>query len=263
MDPLIKVLSALNILEAISGDCIQSFLIGKLLKKDFVIIGLGDQDKGHAGSFETINEGLLGIKAISGDDQLELGMGLTQFADKPFGGIDLAVLLLGAVGVGNRLRGQGDDLTDAGAHNHRLQDLVLIAHMALGRGFCKTSGTVDGVRGKIRRSIQRQQIAIIAETEKVKVFTALQGSEQVCKQLVEVSVIGIVKHLTQLTVLGNIGDMKKILQVVAVKPFLQALLKFQQGRILEKHHGKAAHKAIVQGVIQRTFSRVLDLSQAL
>ena len=94
-------------------------------------------------------------------------------------------------------------------------------------------------------------------------FAALQGSEQVGKQLVDFGIVGIVKHLAQLAVLGNVGDMKKIFQVVAVKPFFQALLKLQQGRILEKHHGKAAHKAIVQGVIQRTPSRVLDLSQAL
>ena len=122
---------------------------------------------------------------------------------------------------------------------------------------------MDGVRGKIRRSIHRQQIAIIAETEKFQVSAALQRSEQIGKQLVDWAVISIVKHLAQLTVLGDSGDMKEIFQVVTVKPFFQALLKLQQGRVLEKHHGKAAHKAIVQGVIHRPRSRVLDLLQAL
>jgi len=256
------VASALGVSEAVSGDCTQSFLIGELLKKDFVIIGLGYQDKEHAGNFESVNEGLLGIEAVAGDDQLELGVGVTQFGDKPFGGIDLAVLFLGAVSVGNGLGGQGDDLTDAWAHNHRLQDLVLIAHVAIG-GSGQAAGTVDGIGGKIRRSIQTQQIAIIAETEKVKLFAALQGSEQVGKQFVEGSVIAIIQHLAQLAVLGNSGDMKEVFQVVAVKPFLQAPLKLQQGWILEKHHGEAAHKAIVQGVIQRPLARILDLLQAL
>ena len=94
-------------------------------------------------------------------------------------------------------------------------------------------------------------------------FAALQGSEQIGKQLVDLGVIGVIQHLTQLTAFGDSGDMKEVFQVVAVKPFFQALLKLQQGRILEKHHGKAAHKAIMQGVIHHTGSRVLDLSQAL
>ena len=94
-------------------------------------------------------------------------------------------------------------------------------------------------------------------------LAALQGSEQVGKKLIDVAVIGIVEHLPQLTVLGNVGDIKKGFQVVSVKPFFQAQLKLQQGRILEKHHCKAAHEAIVQGVIHRTLSRVLDLQQAL
>ena len=97
-----------------------------------MVIGLGYQDKGHAGSFETVNEGLLGIQAVGGNDELELWVGTAQFADKPFGGIDFTVLLLGTVAVGNRLWSQWDDLADAGAYNYRLQDLVLIAHMAIG-----------------------------------------------------------------------------------------------------------------------------------
>lgn len=121
---------------------------------------------------------------------------------------------------------------------------------------------MDFFRGKISRSIQAHQIPIIHETEKIKVFATLQGSEQVGKQLVEFAIIGSVEHFTQLAVLGNVGDIKKGFQVVAVKAFFQAQLKLQQGRVLEKHHGKAAHKAIVQGVIHRTLSRVFDLSQA-
>ena len=94
-------------------------------------------------------------------------------------------------------------------------------------------------------------------------FAALQASEQIGKQIVEVAVIGIVEHLAQLTILGDSSDMKKVFQVIAVKPFLQTPLKLQQGRVLEKHHSKAAHKAVVQGVIHRTRSGVLYLQQAL
>ena len=76
-------------------------------------------------------------------------------------------------------------------------------------------------------------------------LAALQASEQIGKQLVDLAVIGIIKHRAQLTVLGDSSDMKKVFQIVAVKPFLQPLLKLQQGRVLEKHHGEAAHKTIV------------------
>ena len=117
---------------------------------------------------------------------------------------------------------------------------------------------MDFFGGKISRSIQAHQIPIIHKTEKIKVFATLQGSEQ----LVEFVIIGSVERFTQPAVPGNVGDIIKGFQVVAVKAFFQAPLKLQQGRVLEKHQGKAAHKAIVQGVIQRTLSRVFDLLQA-
>jgi hypothetical protein len=179
-------------------------LVGKLLIKYFVISGPVHQDKGHVGGFEPVNEGLLGIKAIAGDDQLEPGMGRSLpisrlaalISQSCFSAPSLLAMSSGAGGMTSRIPGQ----------------------------------TIIGCR--IWRSWRTWSLA--------EVFLRQAGQ----------------------WIFSNVGDIKKGFQVVAVKAFFQAQLKLQQGRVLEKHQGKAAHKAIVQGVIQRTLSRVFALLQA-
>jgi hypothetical protein len=58
--------------------------------------------------------------------------------------------------------------------------------------------------------------------------------------------------------------LKNVAQVAELSFFLHALLKGQQGGVLEKHHGKGAHQAIVQTVIDFTaLSAVVQFAEAL
>ena len=67
----------------------------------------------------------------------------------------------------------------------------------------------------------------------------MQGARETCKGAnlggicAQNQGAGAADSAAQLAVLGNVGDIKKGFQVVAVKAFFQAQLKLQQGRVLD------------------------------
>ena len=62
----------------------------------------------------------------------------------------------------------------------------------------------------------------------------------------------LVQNLSHLAVLGDRMDLKDIAQVAELFSVLDPSLKLQQRRVLEKHHGKGAHQAIMQAVVDFT-----------
>ena len=70
----------------------------------------------------------------------------------------------------------------------------------------------------------------------------------------------LVQDLSHLAVFGNRMYLKNITQVAELLSVLDPSLKLQQRRILEKHHGKGAHQAIMQAVVDFTaLSAVIEL----
>lgn len=69
-------------------------------------------------------------------------------------------------------------------------------------------------------------------------------SELVCGYLVE--------SLSQLAVFRDRLNLKNVAQIAEMFFLFDAPLKLQQGWVLEKHHGKSAHKAIMQTVSDLT-----------
>ena len=65
-------------------------------------------------------------------------------------------------------------------------------------------------------------------------------------------------------VLGNRADIKDGAQIVAMHTVLHALLECKYGGILEKHHGKTAHQAIMQQMVDFTaLSVIIDPAEVL
>ena len=122
---------------------------------------------------------------------------------------------------------------------------------------------MDIFRGKVLAPIQAHQVGIAQEAKHIEVFAALQGMEEVLKHMVDPLIGGSVQDIPQLAILGNRADLKESGQVVALQTMLQSALKLKQGRVLEKHHGKGTHEAIVEAIGDLALPRVRDLFQAL
>ena len=58
----------------------------------------------------------------------------------------------------------------------------------------------------------------------------------------------LVKIVSQLAVFRNRLNLEHIAQIAEMFFFFDASLELHQGGVLEKHHGKSAHKAIMQTV---------------
>ena len=58
-----------------------------------------------------------------------------------------------------------------------------------------------------------------------------------------------VENFSHLRVVGNRPHMKNGIQIVGLHLVLHTLLENKKGWVLKTHHSKAAHEAVMQGVI--------------
>jgi len=71
--------------------------------------------------------------------------------------------------------------------------------------------------------------------------------------------IHVIQSLPQLTVFGNRLYLKHATQVAELALFFQSPLKFEKGRVLEKHHGKPGHQAVMELMIKfALLAQVID-----
>ena len=83
-------------------------------------------------------------------------------------------------------------------------------------------------------------------------LSSLQALKPVGKNRIELLGRYLIKSFPHLAVFRNRLDLKNVAQIAEMFFFLDASLKLQQGGVLEKHHGKSAHQAIMQTVVDLT-----------
>ncbi|MDO9110165.1 MAG: hypothetical protein Q7U40_05880 [Desulfatirhabdiaceae bacterium] len=98
----------------------------------------------------------------------------------------------------------------------------------------------------------------------IKLPATLQTVQKIRKDIVESHGREHIDDIAHLCILGNSGNPKDLGKIVLLRALLQSILKSQDGGILKKHHGKAAHQDIVQAMTHfALLARVLDLPEAL
>ena len=107
-------------------------------REDALRQNLRHKDEVHVSCLDALDKGLLAVEAIGDDDEGEPRMDLSHLPDEPLSRIDLAVLLLMAVGVLYLFRGKGDHLALVGMYDGGLDDLM--EKTVVSR---KATGTVD------------------------------------------------------------------------------------------------------------------------
>jgi len=130
IEPFINMPFLFHILD-LKPMCLAHFPeIREPLIEEYMIIGLGNEDEGHAGLFEFIDERLFGIQSVSNDNDPEFGMCGTDLMNNPFPCIDFAVLFGASIEILYCFGCQRKDLFDPRADNGGGNHLMIIC-----RGF--------------------------------------------------------------------------------------------------------------------------------
>jgi len=199
-EPVLEEIDLIGVSRAIQGDIVHpviqvtpAFLIryfkmvgllqcGEVIdpfKEDLVVGRLCHKDEGHGVFFEAVYKRLLGIEVIAGDDDAKLGMGFSNFPEDSFSGVDLTVLLDGAIGVLDGFREKRDHLPQVGMNDHRLENLMMITGFSMLVFGLQTTGTTDLFRSEIFRSVQRHEVFSIQKPVLLKLLAALERAEKV------------------------------------------------------------------------------------
>ncbi len=161
------------------------------------------------------------------------------------GGIAAAIVLGVAVLVDDRLGCQRDDFLEIGMDQGGTQQLMGISDAAAAMMLLQARVAMDFAGGEIGRAVQRQEVMPVQIDERFECLAALQAAEDVLEQGPQVVGIDRVEDVPHLRVAGDVVDAvdgaKDVVGIAA------ALVKSQEGRILEGEHGKGGHQCVAQG----------------
>lgn len=120
VDPFVDMSSTFHILCLTARDFAQLPLFCYPLHEQLMIIRLCCQDKVHPMVFELLDKGLLGIEAVTYDNDPQPGVGMADLLYQSLASIYFTILARLAISIYHRLRGQGDYLPTARMHQRCL-----------------------------------------------------------------------------------------------------------------------------------------------
>lgn len=188
-------------------------------------------------------------------------MGLADFAQDAFAGIDFTILFDHAVGVLDGLRRQRDHLLLSGADDGGLKDLVMVSD-TLGVFGAEALGALDFFGREVFGAIQGDKIMAAQDLECFQLLAALHLSEKVRENDFDEFGTTCIDDIPQLGVARDLGNAEEGGEVIFVEDILKPFLELEEGRVLIEHHGKGAHQAIVDGICAFPGTRVTQ-SEAL
>ena len=113
-------------------------------------------------------------QTVFGDNELEMRVILAQRGDEAFGSIALTVIFLRAIVFHNGFGHQRNDFAAVGMEKHCPQQLMIVRHRPVAMDFLEARVTVNGLRGKIPRAIECQEIIAVKEHHLFQGFAALE-----------------------------------------------------------------------------------------
>ena len=146
-------------------------------------------------------------------------------------------------------------------HDPRLDDLMSVCRgpIAVGRGY--TVWTMDMLRAKVLRPINRTEVKSRKQLELLEVLAPLQTRKIRRQNGTKEMAVNLIDQLAHLGRFGRIMDAKQGVQIVAVLFFFEPLLTWSERRVLKAHTRKAGHQGIVESVID--FARLPRIRQVL
>jgi len=145
-----------------------------------------------------------------------------------------------------------------------LKDLVMVTNGPLGRLGPEAVGTAYFLGGRRIVKKKRDKVFPIQEPVLVKLPAALETVQEGREDTVERLGWDPVDDIPHLSILGDGANAEDLGKIVLLGGFLQSFLKGENGGILEKHHGEAAHEDIAQAMIHfPRLAGIMDLLEAL
>src|SRR5208337_1217598 len=224
--PLVDV-SAVLILHLPSCDLFEHPLLIDPFHEHLMVVRLCDEDVIHVKGDCFFDGRLLAVQAVGDNDKRKFRMGLPYPREESFTRVDLAVLLLLAVGIPYLFRGKRDDLPHMGVHEGRLNDLMGIPDAPFLALFDEASRTGDILGGEILRAVDGGDITS-QDLVLFEVLPSLQGTEKVIEERHDFFRIDLIDHLPHPGIFRDRYYVEQGLEVVHVPLVLHPPLKLKK-----------------------------------
>ena len=140
----------------IIGDAPSFFGHLHLLEHIGMITFFDPEDRVTSIVMQGCDVGSIGTQGVFGDDELEMRVILAQFGHEAFGGMAFAIVFLRAVLLDNGFRHERNHCTKIRMDDRCAQHLVRVGDRPVAVFLVQTRGAVNGLGGKIPRTIERQ-----------------------------------------------------------------------------------------------------------
>ena len=173
------------------GGAVMSFIIGDapsllrclhLLEQIGLVAFFDPQNGVKIVVLQDLKMRSIGTQAVFADDDLEVGVILTQFGNEPFGGRALTIICVCSILLPDRFRHHGDHFPPIRMDNRRAQQLLRICHATVPVGLLQTRRAVNRLRGKITRPLERQQVVAITVRHRFQRLAALELPKDTLEQ---------------------------------------------------------------------------------
>ena len=152
----------------------------------------------------------------------------------------LAVLFVMAILRHDVLWREGDDLRASWAHHNRGDGRVIIQRVPVGELTRETVGALDGVGGKVGRTIQCDQELIPEDPETVEQMVLCKARKDLKKDGVTMARGDRIEEGADVIIAGNLRDATQRVGVLAPLVFVEPTLGLSKRGRLGKEEAKGA-----------------------
>ena len=211
-----------------------------LLEQIGMIAFFDTQDVVQTVRVQGLDVGSIRTQTVFGDDELEVGMVLTQLGHKALGGIAFAIILVRPIMLHNRFRHERNDGPLVRMDNRGAQHLMRIGDRPIAVDSVQTRGTVNRLGGKILRAIERQEVMAIQKRHRFQRLATLELPKDALEHRAEHLGGDRVKDFAHVRVARDPRNTVDGVQI-ALGPLL---VKGQERGRFEGKHGKGRHERI-------------------
>jgi len=173
------------------------------------------------------------------------------------GGTAFTVVFALPILFDDRLRHQGDHLAALRMYNRCPQHLVMVERLSIAQMFLQAILTVNRMRGKIARTVQREQVVALQKLEDFQLFAPLQRPKYLLEGWPQALRLHIIQNRAQLGVARNLFDLIDAVQILRIVS--PPVVKGQQRGFFEQKQGKSAHQGVGQRYLCLLCAMILDL----
>ena len=205
---------------------------------------LAGEQEAAAGLEDRLAGRLAAVQVVAEKDRPEPFHRRADSLQPPLGGLDFAVLLFVAVLGPDDLRRQRQQEVGSRRDDARSEHGVEVLGLAVRPHARGAVSAAELVGGKVLGAVEGDEQPSVEPPQKVEAAAAVEVVDDVVEHSVEMLGRGSVEHVAYVVVAGDPLDSEQGAGVRLAPTGFEVLLRGQEGRALQKHHGEGGHAEV-------------------